>query len=171
MKQPCPAVTVAAVFLLVGCSPAPNFAPDLQTLTLQCRVYEGEIFGFYSFTEGEITQPEDRKRVDIIYYFDNDDCSEGALIGRDDRPEYLFPIGHKSWRELMTLEPPTEESEPVGGIMSITKDKEGLAFWVKTHSGEYILTRIKTVQPATYSDMISGGTATVELEWTRPHAD
>ena len=164
MRNSCLTIAIAALLLLVGCSPAPK----VQTLTLQCAAYEGEFYGFYSFTEGEITQPEARKRVDIIYYFDNDDCSEGALIGLDDRPEYLFPVGHKSWNQLMKLTPPTEESEPVGGIMPMTEDKEGLAFWVKTHDGEYILAKIKKVHPATYSDMISDGTATVELEWTRP---
>ena len=42
-----------------------------------------------------------------------------------------------------------------------------MAFWVKTAAGEYVLARIKTVKAADYSDLTSGGSAYVELEWLR----
>ena len=166
MKQSCTTITVAAILLIVGCS----CAPDLQRATLRCKDTDGTAYyGFYSFTAGELTTPPaDPEQVDILYYFDKDDCSQGALIGHDDRPGYLFPIGHKSWSELVMLKPPLEDVESAAAIAPLTKDKEGLAFWVKVRGGEYILVRIRAVQPASYSDIISGGTATLELEWSRP---
>ena len=158
-------ITVAAVLLIVGCSSS----PDVQRVTLQCRAHEGECFCFYSFTAGLLTTPPvTPDQVDILYYFDGDDCSRGALFGHDDRPGYIFPIGQKSWSELVMLKPPAKDMESVVVIMPLTKDKEGLAFWVKARGGEYILARIRTVQTASYSDLVSGGTARLELEWSRP---
>jgi hypothetical protein len=153
------------VLLSVGCSPA----PDVQRLTLHCQAREGKCSSFYSFTAGPLTTPPaSPDQVDLLYYFDSDDCAQGALIGHDDRPGYLFPIGKQPWNELATLKPPVSDSESVGGILPLTKDKEGLAFWVKSKHGQYTLARIKTVHPASHADLISGGTATLELEWSRP---
>ena len=164
MRRLCMMIAVAAVLLAIGCSSTPS----PQSATLQCRAYGGEFYGFYSLTTGEVTPPIDPDRVDILYYFDSDDCSQGALIGHDDRPGYLFPIGRKPWSELATLEPPPDDMESVGAIAPLTESNEGLAFWVKRPSGEYVLARIRAVQPASYSDLIAGGNATVELEWIRP---
>jgi hypothetical protein len=113
------------------------------------------------------TPPVDPDQVDIVYYFDGDDCSRGALFGHDDSEGYIFPIGQKSWSELVKLKPGANDMESVAAIMPLTNDKEGLAFWVKTSNGEYILARISAVQLASYSDLVSGGTATLELEWFR----
>lgn len=174
MKQSCITLTVAAMLLIVGCSSAPK----VQRVSLQCRTpfKGGSFIGLYSFTVGDMTDcfmypdkfPNPDKAVDLAYYIDNDDCSQGAIIGQYDGPGYLFPIGQKSWRKLVKLKPPSKDSESVAAITPLTKDKEGLAFWVKARGGEYILVRIRAVQPASYSDLISGATPTLELEWYRP---
>ena len=78
-------ITVAAALLVVGCSSA----PELERMTLRCSDSQkaGTFIGFYSFTAGELSSPPaDPEQVDILYYFDEDDCSEGAIIGNDDRP-------------------------------------------------------------------------------------
>jgi len=165
MKNVYVALAGITVFLGVGCSEV----PDVQRVMLRCQAREEKCFGFYSFAAGELKPPlADPGPVDLVYYFDGNDCSRGALIGHDDRPGYLFPVGHKSWSELMTLKPPAEDRESVGGILPLTKDKEGLAFWVKSKNGQYTLARIKTVYPASHADLVAGQTATLELEWRRP---
>jgi Concanavalin A-like lectin/glucanases superfamily len=142
---------------------------DRQSAALRCvHPYKmGSFIGFFSFETGELPVVRDPGQVDLVYYFDGDDCSQGAIIGRDDRPGYLFPIGHKSWEELVKLAPPSDASESVAAIAPLSRDKEGLAFWVKRKSGEYVLARIKTVEPASYSDLKSGVVPTLELEWFR----
>lgn len=164
MRHACMAITGTAILLIVGCSST----PDLQTVTLHCKAHEGKCFCFYSFTAGVLTTPPANPGgVDLLYYFDRDDCFHGALIGQDDRLGYLFPVGSKPWSELVMLKPPLEDRESVAAISPLTKEKEGLAFWVKTKGGQYTLARIKAVQPASYADLVSGGTATLELEWSR----
>lgn len=169
-------IIAAAIFLLiVACSDTEKSIRRLggssefrlNTVKLQCKHPWGAsgFIGLYSFKTGELTPPVEPNRVDIVYYFDNDDCSQGALIGHDDRRGYLFPIGYKSWYELVMLNPPSEDMESVDAITPLTLDKEGLAFWVKTRNGEYVLSRIRSLQPVSYSDIVAGGTATLILEW------
>ncbi len=178
-------ITVAALIVL-GChsetkpptaAPVPTTAPvsmtrperTVQTVTLQCRARNRECFSFYSFTAGVLaTPPSNPDQVDLVYYFDKDDCSRGALVGRDDRPGYLFPVGHRSWDELAVLNPPSKDSLSVAGITPLTQEQVGLAFWVKARGGQFVLARIKAIQPATYSELVMGKTATVELEWSGP---
>jgi len=158
-------ITVAAALPIAGCSSALH----VERAMLRCEeVHEGAFCGFYSFRAGVLAPPVDPDQVDLVYYFDNNDCAEGALIGHDDRPGFIFPIGDKSWRELAKLKTPPTDIESVVGISPLTKDKEGLAFWVKARGGEYILARIRGVQPASYSDLMSGNATTLELEWSRP---
>tara|TARA_R110002096_G_scaffold104771_10_gene230725 strand:+ start:6438 stop:6803 length:366 start_codon:yes stop_codon:yes gene_type:complete len=103
--------------------------------------------------------------TDINFYFDGDDCSEGALFGRNDTTGYIFPVGQGTWDELSLDDLPQESSESVIGFRPMAKDKEGLAFWVKTKSARFALVRIKSVQPAAFPDFESGKTAQVVLEW------
>jgi len=179
-------IPVAAALLVAGCwketkrttapdvptvPPASVTRPEraIQTVTLQCRARNRECFSFYSFTAGVLaTPPANPDQVDLVYYFDKDDCSRGALVGRDDRPGYLFPVGHRSWGELAALTPPSKDSLSVAGITPLTQEQVGLAFWVKTRGGQYFLARIAAIQPATYAEMVMGKTATVELEWSGP---
>ncbi len=156
---------ICMCLIWIGCASIPK----LQTVTLQCKdPYEAESFiGFYSFTAGVLTAPPEPDQIDIVYYFDSDDCSEGILLGHYDVPGYIFPIGYKSWKELIKLKPPLENEDSAIAIEPLTKDKEGLAFWVKTNSGEYFLVKIKSIQPATYSDLASGNFPTLEFEWFR----
>jgi hypothetical protein len=114
------------------------------------------------------TPPSNPDQVDLVYYFDADDCSRGALVGRDDRPGYLFPVGHRSWDELAALNPPSKDSLSVAAIEPLTRDQVGLAFWVKARGGQYFLARIAAIQPATYAELVMGKTATVEIEWSGP---
>jgi len=136
------AIMILAMLPIAGCSRSPN----VQMVKLQCRAQDGKCFCFYSFTAGVLTTPPtDPDQVDIVYYFDRDDCSQGALFGHDDSQGYLFPIGQKSWSELIKLKPDGKDMESVAAIMPLTGDKEGLAFWVKASDSEYILARISAV--------------------------
>ena len=184
MKSLCITLTFAAALLIFGCwtetkkppaSPVPTMAPAsitrpermVQTVTLQCRARNRECLSFYSFTVGVLTAPPaNPDQVDLVYYFDKDDYSRGALVGRDDRPGYLFPVGHRSWGELAALTPPSKDSLSVAGITPLTQEQEGLAFWVKARGGQYFLARIAAIQPATYSELVMGKTATIQIEWT-----
>ena len=155
-----------AAMFTAGCSSPPN----VQRATLRCKAFEGQCISFYSFKAGVLTPPVEPEQVDIVYYFDNDDCFQGALLGRDDRPGYLFPIGYKSWPELEILSPPSQNGESIAAI-KLAKENEGLAFWVKTGRDDYVPVRIKTIHPATYADLVSGGTASMEMEWLEPQRE
>lgn len=167
MKQVCIMFAIGAMLLTVGCSSS----LDVQQVTLQCtseQCTEENCSQFYSFTAGMLaTPPENPDQVDLVCYFDRDDCVNGVLFGHDDRPGSLFPIGHLTWRKLETLPPPAEDMQPVTGI-NLTKDNNGMAFWVKTGDGLYILARIKSIKPATYADLTAGGAASVKIEWFGP---
>ena len=165
MRQRFMMMTITSVLLIVGCSSS----QDVQTVTLECRARQEKCFCFYSFSSGLLPTPHvEPDKVDIVYYYDRDDCSRGALFGNDDEPGYLFPIGHKSWAELAGLKPAPGDMETVVGILPLTMDKEGLAFWVKAADGQYFLARISEVRPASYSELIAGGTAKLKLQWSRP---
>lgn len=185
MKSLCMMITIAAALLIAGCqseakkptvpavqtalSPQMQMARRIQTVTLQCRARNKECFSFYSFTAGVLaTPPSNPDQVDLVYYFDADDCSRGALVGRDDRPGYLFPVGHRSWGELAALNPPSKDSLSVAAIEPLTQEQVGLAFWVKARGGQYFLARIAAIQPAAYSELVMGKTGTVEIEWSGP---
>jgi hypothetical protein len=186
MKSLCITIVFSTAILIAGCwketkrpmaPPVPTVAPAsvtrperaIQTVKLQCRARNRECFSFYSFTAGVLAAPPaNPDQVDLVYYFDADDCSRGALVGRDDRPGYLFPVGHRSWDELAALTPPLKDSLSVAGITPLTQEQVGLAFWVKARGGQYYLVRIAVIQPATYSELVMGKTATVEFEWTGP---
>ncbi len=173
MKQLWLTLTLAVVFSIFSCSSV----RQVQRVSLQCRTpfNGGSFIGLYSFTVGDMSEcfkypdkfPNPDKAVDLAYYFDGDDCSQGAILGQYDDPGYIFLIGHKSWSELEGLNSPSGDSESVAGIAPLTTDKEGLAFWVKAREGEYVLVRIRSVQSASYSDLVSGVTPTLEFEWAR----
>lgn len=139
-------------------------SPTVHRVTLRCEAKGRECFTLYSFTKGVVTALD---QADIIYGFDDNDCSQGALSGQGDWRGFVFPVGHKSWKELSTIKVPPKQAQSVRLILPLGKGKEGLAFWVKTRSAGYIVARIRSVQPASYSDLVSGGTATLELEWSR----
>ncbi|MDB4763480.1 hypothetical protein OAG38_07055 [Akkermansiaceae bacterium] len=118
----------------------------------------------YSFTkESFITRKRD---ADLVFYFDNDDCSKGSIFGHDDKKGYLFPIENKNLSEISLEEIPTNESKTKVGFLPITKKDEGLGFWIKTTSGRFVLAVIKKVEPAEFKDIQEGANAKVELEWT-----
>ncbi|MDB4373179.1 hypothetical protein N9050_03175 [Akkermansiaceae bacterium] len=118
----------------------------------------------YSFTkESFITKKRD---ADLVFYFDNDDCSKGSIFGHDDEKGYLFPVENKNLSEISLEEIPTNESKTKVGFLPITKKDEGLGFWIKTTSGRFVLAVIKKVEPAEFKDIQEGAKAKVELEWT-----
>jgi len=129
--------------------------------SLQCS--EKLLTTAYSFEKAKAASK--KREADIIFYFDDDDCSQGALFGQDDRKGFIFPVGKKSWDEVSLRDLPREDTESVVGFRPITKNKEGLAFWVKTKGERYVLVRIKSVQPASYAELTSGKTAKVDFEW------
>jgi hypothetical protein len=118
----------------------------------------------YSFTkESFITKKRD---ADLVFYFDNDDCSRGSIFGHDDEKGYLFPVENKNLSEMSLDKIPTNESKTKVGFRPITKENEGLGFWIKTTSGRFVLAVIKKVEPAEFKDIQKGAKAKVELEWT-----
>ena len=164
MKPPCLLTSIAVVVLTARCASPPN----VQTARLHCSTpFKARSFiGLCSFATGEVALPvEDGDRVDICYYFDGDDCAQGALMPAAVGPGHLFLIGHKDWRELAALEPPSDDAESVAAILPLTKEQSGLAFWVKTSGGAWYLARIKRVQPASYADLSSGRFPTLAVEW------
>ena len=86
-------------------------------------------------------------------------------MGSDDKSGFIFPLGNKTWDELMKLQPPASDAGSVVAIAPLTKDKEGLAFWLRTASGQHFLVRIVAVQEASISDLDSGTVPSVKLEW------
>lgn len=162
-------LTLTMAVALVGCSTVSSkkqshqkSKPDVKTVLLQCN--KASTSTGYSFVTGK--KPTSRREVDINLYFDGDDCSQGAIFGSDDEEGYIFPIGHKLWSELSLDDVPQVGTKSVIGFLPMTKDKEGLAFWVKTRVGRYALVRIKSVQPSSSSELSSGSTAEIVLEWT-----
>ena len=118
----------------------------------------------YSFTkESFITKKRD---ADLVFYFDNDDCSRGSIFGHDDEKGYLFPVENKNLSEISLDKIPTNESKTKVGFLPITKEDEGLGFWIKTTSGRFVLAVIKKVEPAEFKDIQKGAKAKVDLKWT-----
>ena len=135
-------------------------APILQKASLECS---GEmLISPYSF---EMAETASKREADIILYFDSDDCSQGAILGQTDKKGFLFPVGHRSWDEMSLHDLPQEGATSVIGFRPITKDDEGLGFWVKTKGERYALVRIQSVRPASHSELASGKTAGVDVEW------
>ena len=159
---------MAAALLSVGCMSV----NAVKTATLRCpHAWDaGGYIGFYSFATGDVKPPIKSEAVDLVYYYDSDDCSQGALMGNDDCPGYIFPVGHKSWEDLVELDPPAKDAESIAAIAPLTKEAEGLAFWVKGGDGRFFQTRIKSVHPASYTEVVAGAVPTVELEWIEREA-
>jgi hypothetical protein len=161
-------LTLIMAVALVGCSPVTSQKQEplkaesvLETVLLQAnKEAKGSA---YSFVTSKNTTS--KREADINLYFDGDDCSQGAIFGSDDEEGYIFPIGHKLWSELSLDDVPQVDTKSVIGFLPMTKDKEGLAFWIKTRNGRYALVRIKSVQPSSYSELSSGRTAEIVLEW------
>jgi len=162
------ALTLTMAVTLVGCSTVSSkkqshqkSKPDVKTVLLQCN--KASTSTGYSFVTGK---PTSRREADINLYFDGDDCSQGVVFGSDDEEGYIFQIGHKPWSELSLDDLPQVDTKSVIGFLPMTKDKEGLAFWVKARNDRYALVRIKSITPSSYSELSSGSTAEIVLEWT-----
>jgi hypothetical protein len=148
--------------------------PEAQRTTLRCKIGEAGAGALtrYSFTEEGLapTAREDSASIDLCYYFDGDDCSRGALLGHDDRPGYIFPVGRRPLEELIELAPPAFDAATEVAILPLTRDAEGLAFWLKKSDDEFVLLKIASVQPTTYAALREGETATLVVEWRRREA-
>ncbi len=163
MKPIISTLLVIIALAAAGCSERPS----VKTVSLQCGGQGGH-WTSYSFTLDKPTDSDQEifnDEAEIIFYFDRDDCAQGALFGQDDEEGYLFPVGHKTWNELSLSDEPQANTQSVMGLVPITKQEEGLAFWVRTRNGRYVLVRVKNVRPASFSDFASGSTASVDLEW------
>ncbi len=157
--------------LLAGCATVQE-VQDVQRATLRCEYpwKTRSFIGFYSFQKGMLSPPiSDPDPVNLVYYFDKGDCAHGALISETAKAVgLLYPIGQKSWSELMDLTPPPKNAKPVRGITPLNESKEGLAFWAKAHSGEFYLVRIRKVEPVAYTDVVAGAVPELEIEWYGP---
>ena len=91
----------------------------------------------YSFNKDSFVTK--KRNAELVFYFDKDDCSKGALIGHDDEEGFIFPIENKNLSEISLNKTPTNKSKTKVGFRPMTKDKEGLGFWIKTTSGRFVL--------------------------------
>ena len=164
---------VVALALVTACSKQ-EMLPAVRRTTLHCEVGDAGARALtrYSFTDEELvpTARGGSAAVDLCFYFDADDCSNGALLGHDDRPGLIFPVGRRSLEELIELAPPAVDSATEVAIMPLTRDAEGLAFWLKKSDDEFVLLKIVDVQPTTYAALREGETATLVVEWRRREA-
>ena len=134
----------------------------VKTLTLQWSKAVKNVA--YSFNKDSFVT--NKRDAELVFYFDRDDCSKGALIGHDDEEGFIFPVENKNLSEISLDKIPTNKSKTKVGFRPMTKDKEGLGFWVKTTSGRFVLAVIKKVEPQEFKNFDGGGRAKVELEWT-----
>ena len=153
---------------LCGCqSDKQASAPDRtrpSRAKLEChRTSLGPIMSMFSFSLGRPVT--DAKQADFCFYFDGDDCAGGAIVGHHDEQGWLFPLGHRDWRELRQGEDFSTVTVSRASVAPITKAREGSAFWVKSVGGRYAVVRITDVAPATYDELMKGKTAGIEFEW------
>lgn len=163
-----PRDAIRALLLLLA--PSCAAAPDVTVAELTCShpFKAGGFIGLYSLQQGELALPVERvEDVDLVTYYDRDDCERGALMGADDRAGFLFPIGHRDWDELEDLEPPAADAPSVEAITPLDSEQVGLAFWLRTGRGEPVLVRIAEVQEATYAELVAGRVPVLALEWRR----
>jgi hypothetical protein len=161
--------TSVSLLLLLGSACAT--APSVTTADLHCRnrFEAGSFIGLYSLRLGELPMPPDRNAdVDLVYYFDADDCNRGALMGANDRVGCLFPLGRRDWDELAGVEPPTGNAGSIAAIMPLSREQEGMAFWLRTGEGEQVIFRIVEVQEASHADLVAGRYPTLRLVWRSP---
>lgn len=118
----------------------------------------------YSFNKDSFVT--NKRDAELVFYFDKNDCSKGALIGNDDEEGFIFPVENKKLSQISLDKIPTNKSKTKVGFRPMTKDKEGLGFWIKTTSGRLVLAVIKKVEPQEFKNFDEGGRAKVELEWT-----
>ncbi len=124
----CWAIMFGTMLATVGCS------NDNATNTFMLECNMTQTLSSFSFTQGNVDSKEE---ADISFYFDGNDCSQGAIFGNDDRKGFIFPVGYKRWDEVSLSETPSPGMESVIGLRPITKSNEGLVFWVKTKSGHF----------------------------------
>jgi len=166
------ATLVLLALMAVGaCSCASNGRTHSSTNSkrsraiLECRAptSHGPVMSMFSLSLAGLVS--ESKQADLCFYFDNDDCAGGAIVGHHDAKGWLFPIGKHDWQELQQYGNPPADGVSTEAITPITKAQEGFSFWVKTVSGRYAIVRIAGVRPATYDEVARGKTASVEFEW------
>ena len=135
-------------------------ANPLKSVSLECSKLVQRV-GYSFEKESFVTKKQD---ADLWLYFDEDDCSGGAIFGNRDRKGYIFIPSKRNFSEISLDNIPTHESTKIG-FRPIGKGFEGMPFWIKTISGRFVLAVIKKVQPAVFTDFASGAKAKVELEW------
>ena len=124
----------------------------VKTLTLQWSKAVKNVA--YSFNKDSFVT--NKRDAELVFYFDRDDCSKGALIGHDDEEGFIFPVENKNLSEISLDKIPTNKSKTKVGFRPMTKDKEGLGFWVKTTSGRFVLAVIKKVEPQEFKNFDGG---------------
>ena len=166
-----PAVPLAALVFasIVGCTHDPTepaaTGSSRNRIVLVCRGPEGDrpALSMFSFSQGEVV--DNPASAELSLYFDGDDCAAGALVGHRDEEGWLFRLGPVSMTGPLPLDERPSDAETVAGIAPITPAQEGIAYRVRTVGDRYAIVRIVSVQPATYNDLLAGGTAQVEFEW------
>jgi hypothetical protein len=166
-------ITLASCLLWVvglavsSCGSVPR--TEIGSLHCQYAFKDGSFIGLFSFALGELPAPPgDPAQVDLVYYFDADDCSRGALFASDDEPGSIVPVGVRPRSDLAELKRPTDGAETLAAISPVTNDEEGLAFWIRTRDRGYVLVRLTAVEEASYSDLQSGRTPILKFEWLVP---
>lgn len=101
---------------------------------------------------------------DLAFYFDGDDCQNGAIFGYDDDAEVFYSLGRKKWDDLLGLRK-LPDQKPIHGILPVSRELEGMAFLVKMRNNSYTVVRFTEVIPSSWEKLRAGGKARVRFEW------
>jgi hypothetical protein len=161
-------LAVALRCLALGCAAPPERRGSLlfptQELSLECRGARPgtPCLTMSSLTLGELV--DDPRRAELSLYFDGDDCSGGALVGRDDQAGWLFPLPASAWVSGAREATPSEE-DSVPALTPLSALQPGDCFAVRAFTGRYALVRVLSVEDSNYGRLLTGGRARVVLEW------
>ena len=170
MRSPSRALLAAILAAVLAASCAAPAGVARVRLECQPAWLDSMALALWSFDDGPVAVVPGAApgRFDLMLYYDADDCTDGALLGPEERIGHLFPVGDLPWEELCRLEPPTASSASVIAIHPLTADRVGEAFWVRVGAGEFVLVRIRSIRGASPPERLGGAVAGVELEWWRP---
>jgi len=169
--KPAPPAPVRAAEAPPGVEPAkeppPQVAPRAPEVDrevewkLTCRRGSIEVSADKTRVAYEFDTGKESERGDLTLYFDDDDCSGGAVFGCHD-DNRIHPLGKKTGGELSQVR---GLAKAVPGITPLDAGVEGTAFIVKRRDGTYALVRLTRVVASTFKKLRQGGAASIEFEW------
>ena len=162
------ALLASLLCLALGCAAPPERRGSLlfptQELLLECRAARpgAPCLAMGSLTLGELV--DDPRRAELSLYFDGDDCSGGALVGRDDRGGWVFPLPASAWSSG-AREAALRREDSVPALTPLSALEPGDCFAVRAFTGRYALVRVLSLEDSSYGRLLTGARARVVLEW------